>query len=261
MIKITLKYFTRFITLLFVVSLFFGCATNQEKSAATPDPIEPTNRVFYDFNERLDRHLIKPIAEGYVKITPELIRTSITNFYDNLAYLNIILNSFLQGKFEQGFSDAGRFLINSTLGIAGIFDVSTSAGLKKHNEDLGQTLATWGVGRGTYLYLPIQGPDTARNLPNIATKLALNPLTYISGVILFPITALNVINIRANLLDATNIRDEAAVDPYSFTREAYLQQREFLVHDGNPPTEGYDDIFDEELDFGNGEEDAVLKIE
>lgn len=250
----------KIVSLLIAISLFAGCAGTQQKSASSPDPIEPLNRVFYDFNEGLDKHLIKPIAEGYVKITPEPIRISVTNFFDNLAYLNVVLNSFLQGKFEQGFSDTARFLVNSTLGIGGVFDVATSAGLERHNEDLGQTLATWGVGRGTYLYLPIQGPDTARNLPNTATKLALNPLTYISGAILFPITALNVINIRANLLDATNIRDEAAVDPYSFTREAYLQQREYLIHDGNPPTEGYDDIFDDEADSGDNE-DSVLIIE
>ncbi|MFT5132675.1 MAG: phospholipid-binding lipoprotein MlaA [Gammaproteobacteria bacterium] len=258
--KYKLKDIAKIISLVFVIALATGCASNQEKSAATPDPLEPMNRAFYSFNEGLDQHLIKPIAEAYVNITPEPIRVGVTNFYANLAYLNVILNSFLQGKFEQGFSDAGRFLINSTLGIGGIFDVATPAGLPRHNEDLGQTLATWGVERGTYLYLPIQGPDTARNLPNIATRLLLNPITYLSGAILFPITALNVINIRANLLDATNIRDEAAVDPYSFTREAYLQQREYLIHDGNPPTEGYDDIFDEEGGFGD-DEDSVLIIE
>jgi phospholipid-binding lipoprotein MlaA len=260
MINNTMNKLTKILLLLVAVGVFAGCASSQQKSAASPDPIEPANRVFYDFNEGLDKHLIKPIAEGYVKITPEPIRNSVTNFFDNLAYLNVILNSFLQGKFDQGFSDAGRFIMNTTLGIAGIFDVATPAGMPRHNEDVGQTLATWGVGRGTYLYLPVQGPDTARNLPNIVTKLALNPLTYITGAILFPITALNVINIRANLLDATNIRDEAAVDPYSFTREAYLQQREYLIHDGNPPTEGYDDIFDEE--FGaDSDEDSVLIIE
>ena len=110
--------------------------------------------------------------------------------------------------------------------------------------------------RGTYLYLPIKGPQSARHLPDIATSLALNPITYLTGAVLFPITALNVINIRANLLDATRIRDEAAVDPYAFTREAYLQQRKYLIHDGNPPTEGYDDIFDEE--FGEGDEDVLI---
>ena len=258
--KYAVKNLIKIVSLLLAISFFAGCAGSQQKSASSPDPIEPLNRVFYDFNEGLDKHLIKPIAKGYVKITPEPVRSSVTNFFDNLAYLNVILNSFLQGKFEQGFSDIGRFVMNTTLGIGGVFDVASNAGLERHNEDLGQTLAVWGVGRGTYLYLPIQGPDTARNLPNIATKLALNPLTYISGTVLFPITALNVINIRANLLDATNIRDEAAVDPYSFTREAYLQQREYLIHDGNPPTEGYDDIFDDE--GGSGDyEDSVLIIE
>jgi len=258
MIKYSLKNLTKIASLLFAIALFTGCASNQEKSAITPDPMESTNRVFYDINEGLDKHLIKPIAETYVEIIPEPIRVAVTNFYANLAYLNVILNSFLQGKFAQGFSDTGRFLMNSTLGIAGLFDVATSAGLERHNEDLGQTLAIWGVDRGTYLYLPIQGPDTARNLPNIATKLLLNPITYLTGAVLFPITALNVINIRANLLDATNIRDEAAVDPYSFTREAYLQQREYIIHDGNPPAEGYDDIFDEEDEFGSDEENVLI---
>ena len=116
----------------------------------------------------------------------------------------------------------------------------------------------WPPGGATrYLFLyPRQGPQSARHLPDIATSLALNPITYLTGAVLFPITALNVINIRANLLDATRIRDEAAVDPYAFTREAYLQQRKYLIHDGNPPTEGYDDIFDEE--FGEGDEDVLI---
>ena len=105
----------------------------------------------------------------------------------------------------------------------------------------------------------MRGPNTVRNLPDFATSLFLNPLFYVTGAVLFPVTALNVVNIRANLLDATNIRDEAAVDPYSFTREAYLQQREYLIHDGNPPTEGYDDIFDDEGDLGG--DDDVLVIE
>ncbi len=255
-----MKNVATIVFLLFSVSLFTGCAGVQEKGASTPDPIEPANRAFYNFNEGLDKHLIKPIAETYANITPEPIRSSITNFFDNLAYLNVILNSFLQGKFGQGFSDTGRFLLNSTLGIAGMFDVATPAGLPRHKEDLGQTLATWGVGRGTYLYLPVKGPDTARNLPDIATSTLLNPITYLTGAVLFPITAINVINIRANLLDATNIRDEAAVDPYSFTREAYLQQREYLIHDGNPPTEGYDDIFDDEAGIDH-EAESVLIIE
>ena len=249
----------RVLGLSLVIILSTGCASNQEKSAASPDPIEPANRAFFSFNEGLDKHLIKPIAEGYVSVTPAPVRSAVTNFFNNLAYLNVVLHSFLQGKFSQGFSDAGRFVMNSTLGIGGLFDVATDAGLERHQEDFGQTLATWGVDRGSYLYLPVRGPNTVRNLPDIATSLFTNPAFYISGAVLFPVTALNVINIRANLLDATAIRDEAAVDPYSFTREAYLQQREYLIHDGNPPTDGYDDIFDDEGGFEG--EDDVLVIE
>ena len=260
MILNTMNKLAKYIVLVLAVSVFAGCAGTPPKNGPTQDPIEPANRAFYSFNEGLDKHLIKPIAKGYVKIAPEPVRNSVTNFFDNLAYLNVILNSFLQGKFDQGFSDAGRFIMNSTLGVAGLFDVATPAGLERHKEDFGQTLAVWGASRGAYLYLPVKGPNTARDLPDIATSLFLNPITYLTGAVLFPITALNVINIRANLLDATNIRDEAAVDPYSFTREAYIQQREYLIHDGNPPTEGYDDIFDEE--FGaDGDEDSVLIIE
>ena len=140
MIKYTLKNITKIVFLVVAVGLFAGCAGTEQKSAASPDPIEPANRAFYSFNETLDKHLIKPIAETYANITPEPIRSSVTNFFDNLAYLNVILNSFLQGKIEQGFSDAARFLMNSTLGIAGVFDVATPAGLPRHNEDLGQTL-------------------------------------------------------------------------------------------------------------------------
>lgn len=224
-----------------------GCATTQQRTGpGDPDPIEPANRVFYSFNDTLDKYFIKPLAEGYVEVAPVPFRTAVTNFFDNLTYLNVILNSFLQGKLNDGFSDMGRFIVNSTVGVGGLFDVATDMGMVRHNEDLGQTLGVWGFSSGSYLYLPIRGPQTIRDLPNIASATLLNPMTYITGAVLFPITALNVINTRANLLDETNIRDEAAVDPYSFTREAYLQRREYLIHDGNPPTEGYDAIFDEQ---------------
>ena len=247
------------ITLLFV-SLASGCASTQSKDTeANNDQLEPINRVSFGFNETLDQYLLKPIAEPYAKYTPEIYRAGITNFFDNLTYLNVILNSFLQGKFEQGLSDTARFIVNSTIGFAGLNDIATPMGLEKHNEDLGQTLAVWGVGRGSYFYIPLQGPDTVRNVPNIATSTLLNPLTYITSAILFPVSALNIINTRANLLEATNIRDEAAIEPYTFTREAYLQQRENLIYDGNPPVEGYDDIFD---DFGDDASDsATLSIE
>lgn len=243
--------------LLGLTGLISGCATTQTNGNV--DPIEPANRTFYNINETLDKHLLKPVAQSYANITPQPVRTSITNFFDNLTYLNVVLNSLLQGKLDQGLSDATRFLFNSTIGIGGLFDVATPMGLPEHEEDFGQTMAVWGLGEGAYLYLPLNGPTTVRNTPDIVTSTLLNPFFYITSTVLYPISALNTINKRANLLEATNIRDEAAVDPYTFTREAYLQQREFLIHDGNPPVKGYDDVFDDSS--GNGESGGVLVIE
>ncbi|MBI2970369.1 MAG: VacJ family lipoprotein [Gammaproteobacteria bacterium] len=244
--------------LLMLTALLGGCASTPDRSVqiADPDPLEPANRAFFTLNETLDKYLIKPVAQSYADVAPEPFRVMVTNFFDNLSYLNVILNSFLQGKFGQGMTDVGRFVVNSTVGIGGLVDVATDMGLPNHDEDLGQTLAVWGAGQGAYVYLPVQGPNTVRDLPDIASSTLLNPLFYVTGVVLYPVTALGIINARANLLDETSIRDEAAVDVYSFTREAYIQRREYLIHDGSPPSSGYDDIFDDETD-----EESVLIIE
>jgi phospholipid-binding lipoprotein MlaA len=237
-----------------------GCATTQapDSTAGNVDSVESANRVFFDVNETLDKHLMKPVAEAYVEITPKPIRTGVTNFFDNLKYLNVILNSFLQGKFTQGVNDSLRFVFNSTLGIGGIFDVaSNDMNLPKNEEDFGQTLATWGVDEGSYLYIPFMGPNTVRDVTDQVPSTFLNPFFYVTSAVLFPISALDAINKRANLLEATDVRDEAAIDPYAFTREAYLQQRDYLIFDGNPPVEGYDDIFSE----ADEESGGVLVIE
>ena len=239
-----------------ILLLGSGCATTQN-GEINDDPVEPANRVFFDINETLDKHLIKPAAEAYVEIAPIPFRTGVTNFFNNLTYLNVILNDFLQGKFSQGIDDSFRFIFNSTFGIGGLFDVATDMGLPENDEDFGQTLAVWGVDKGSYLYLPFFGPNTVRDTADFVPSTLLNPLFYASSIILFPVNIFNAVNTRANLLEASNIRDEAAIDPYSFTREAHLQQREFLIYDGNPPVTGYDDIFDDA-----GDEDAgVLVIE
>ena len=230
---------------LLAAALVTGCASNQTiDGEVNPDPYEDTNRSFYKFNDALDRHIMTPVAKNYVKVTPEPVRDGVTNFFDNLEYLNVILHSFLQGKLGQGISDVTRFVVNSTVGIGGLLDVATSMGLKENDEDLGQTLAVWGVDQGVYLYIPFLGPYTARNSPDVAGSYFTNPFTYISSIFLLPVTALNLINDRANLLEASEFVEEASIDPYSFTREAYLQQRRYLIHDGNPPSEGYDDIFE-----------------
>lgn len=222
-----------------------GCASTQNEPGQ--DPLEPANRVFFNVNETLDRAMLKPAAKGYARITPVPVRTGITNFFNNLGYLNVILNDFLQGKFDQGVNDSLRFIFNSTLGIGGWFDVAgDDMGLPAHEEDFGQTLAVWGLDKGFYLYLPLFGPNTLRDSADFIPSTFLNPFFYASGPVLFPLNAVNAINTRANLLEASNIRDEAALDPYAFTREAYLQQREFLIHDGNPPISDYEDIFEED---------------
>ena len=239
----------KLIVLLVAVSLLYGCATTGTagNDPGTPDPFERANRDFYAINDTLDKAILVPVAETYADYTPRPVRTSVTNFFDNISYLNVILNTFLQGKLTQGAQDTARFVFNSTFGIGGLRDIATGMGLPKHDEDFGQTLAVWGFKSGPYLYIPlIKGPSTVRDTPDMATSTLLNPLTYVSSVIMWPVSALNLINKRANLLDDTTIRDQAAVDPYSFTREAYLQRREYLIHDGNLPTKGYEDIFDDQ---------------
>ena len=247
---------------LLVAVLLAGCATTETLDGEiNPDPYEDTNRSFYRFNDTLDRHIMTPVAKNYVKAVPEPVRSSVTNFFDNVEYLNVILHSFLQGKLGQSISGVTRFVVNSTLGIGGLFDVATSLGLKEHDEDFGQTLATWGVDQGAYLYIPLLGPYTARNSPDTAGAYFSNPLTYISTLYLLPVTFLNLVNDRANLLEASEFVNEAAIDPYSFTREAYLQQRQYLIHDGDPPpTENFDEIFDAGLD-PEVEDEAKLVIQ
>ena len=242
---------------LLATGVLTGCASTQTvEGEYNPDPYEDANRSFYRFNDALDRHVMRPVAETYANVAPKPVRNSVTNFFDNLEYLNVILHSFLQGKLKQGFSDAVRFTVNSTVGIGGLFDVASGMGLKEHEEDFGQTLATWGLNQGAFLNLPFFGPNTARNTPDFASSYLANPLTYLSSIFLFPVTALNFVNTRANLLEASEFVEEASIDPYSFIREAYLQRRKYLIHDGNPPAEGYDDIFDAGL-----EDDSMLIIE
>lgn len=246
------------LAVLLAVALLTGCATTETVDGEiNPDPYEDTNRSMYAFNDYLDRNIMIPIAENYVKAIPEPVRDGITNFFDNLEYLNVILHSFLQGKLGQGLSDVTRFVINSTIGLGGLIDVATDMGLDKHEEDFGQTLAVWGMDQGAYLYVPFLGPYTARNTPDEASSYFTNPFSYISTLYLLPVTFLNLLNDRANLLEASEFVDEASIDPYSFIREAYLQQRRYLIHDGNPPSEGYDDIFTE----GLLEDDPKLVIE
>lgn len=226
---------TRLATLALLL-LLSGCAST---SANNGDPWESGNRKIDSFNDGLDRVTLKPAAKGYVAVTSQTIRGSISNFYDNWTYGNTILNDFLQGKGRQGFADLTRFVVNSTLGFGGFFDMATPMGLEKHDEDFGQTLAVWGAGQGNYIVYPFLGPNSVRNTPDFITATATDGLFWLSfsvaPAVTIPITVLKYIDKRARLLDASNMRDELALDPYIFTREAWRQNREYLIHDGHPP--------------------------
>lgn len=229
-----------------------GCATTEKSpvdatraSTDAADPYEGFNRSMYGFNMGLDKHLLKPIATGYKTITPDFMQAGVSNFFTNLKGINVVLNDVLQGKFEQGASDTGRFLTNSTIGLGGLFDVASELGLQNNVEDFGQTLAVWGVDQGPYLVLPILGPTTIRDGAAIVVDRAANPGTYLPGT-----GIVEGINDRANAEGALNFIDEAALDPYVFTRESFLQYRKNLISDGKTDTTNYDLDIDADLDVG-----------
>lgn len=221
---------------LMIVTLFSGCAHNSPDDPL--DPLEPVNRIVWDVNQTVDKYVLRPVAKGYVYITPGPVRTGVSNFFDNLFYPTVIVSDVLQGKIEQGALDTGRFIVNSTLGIAGIVDVAKYMGLEKHDEDLGQTFGYWGIGAGWYLIMPLTGPTTNRDLVGSTLAGYLSPLTYVDPEIRIPVTALYAVDIRTALLRVDRVLD-SAFDPYAFVRGAYLQRREALVNDqdagGNTP--------------------------
>lgn len=220
-----------------LAGLLGGCAT-----AANPrDPMEGFNRAVYAFNEGLDTVLIKPVAEGYDAVLPGPVRTGITNFFGNIADVFIGVNNLLQGKPDQAVSDLGRVLLNSTVGILGIFDVATGAGLEKHDEDFGQTLGRWGVGDGPYVVVPVFGPRTMRDTAGLVLDVAADPVSHIDYVpTRNSVQALRLIDNRADLLPVDKVIEEAALDKYAYVRDGYLQRRRNLIHDGNAPREPLD---------------------
>lgn len=238
----------RIIFLSMCCAFLLGCSSMSKKDAADVDLIDPhedINRVSYDFTDKVDRMLFEPVADAYADYVPDAAQRSIGNFYDNLSYPNVVLNAFLQGKVKQGFFDGLRFAVNSTIGMLGLFDMATHMGLERHDEDFGQTLAVWGFDTGSYLFIPILGPSSKRDVVGVPVTVVTNMLFYagyvVGAPVFVPLTVLGAIDKRARLAGPMRIRDQAALDPYLFVREASLQQREFLIHDGNPPLKLYDD--------------------
>lgn len=214
-----------------------GCATSGNQK----DPVEGFNRAMFAVNEGLDTVLIKPVAQGYDAVLPAPVRTGVTNFFGNIADLFIGVNNLLQGKPDQAVSDLGRVLINSTIGILGVFDVASGAGLEKHEEDFGQTFGRWGVGDGAYVVLPFFGPRTLRDTAGLVLDMTVDPVANIDHVpTRNSLLALRIIDTRADLLPADKVIEEAALDKYSYVRDGYLQRRRNLIHDGNPPREKMD---------------------
>ena len=212
--------------------------------AQTADPWEGMNRKIEAFNWQLDRVVLRPVASGYTKVTPKPARRGVSNFMDNMFYPLTLVNQFLQGKPGKGFSDTGRFMINSTVGVLGLFDPATKVGLPKNQEDFGQTFAVWGVGSGPFLMIPFLGPSTLRDGPSLFLDSQFFPPRYFDNDwAKWGTAGLYFIDRRARLLDADSL---IAGDRYLFLRDAWLQRREFLINDG----EVIDDPFldDEEWD-------------
>lgn len=234
-----------------------GCATTNKDVSATnkADPYENFNRKVYGFNDNVDDYVAKPIADAYKYVTPDFMETGVSNFFNNLKTINVVLNDVLQAKFEQSGRDTGRFLMNSTLGMAGLFDVAKTVGLEPNDEDFEQTLAVWGVPQGSYIVLPLLGPITTRGIPGAVFDTAANPSTYIGA----PIQVISLINARASAEGALKFIDEAALDPYVFTRESFLQWRNHLATDGK--TDASSDLNDIDADLLGDDQSTTEKAD
>jgi phospholipid-binding lipoprotein MlaA len=210
-----------------------GCSALPSGKADPRDPWESFNRTTFKVNDALDRAILRPVARGYVKVTPRFVRTGISNFFANLETVPTLINDVLQGKFRAAGHDTGRFLLNSTLGLGGLLDPATDAGIDKNDEDFGQTLGKWGVKSGPYIMLPLLGPSTVRDgLGRIPDTLS-DPSHYLEDdSTRYTITAVEIVDLRASLLDLDEQLNQS-FDRYAFVRNVWMQRREFKVTDGN----------------------------
>jgi phospholipid-binding lipoprotein MlaA len=204
------------------------------------------NRSLYNVNRVLDDATLKPIAKGYRAVTPEPVRKGVSNFFINLSTPRSMINNFLQGKPQRGFSELGRFIVNTTVGIGGLIDIATASGFEDYREDFGQTAAVWGIPDGPYVVLPMLGPQTLRDAVFLPVDIALDPLyQYENSSVRDKLYVLRLIDLRYRLLAAERFLEDSK-DPYVTLRESYLQNREYEVYDGEPPED--DDFYDEFLD-------------
>ncbi|MCS0632924.1 VacJ family lipoprotein [Telluria mixta] len=219
--------------------LLSGCAT----TANPKDPFEKFNRAMFSFNDTVDRVALKPAATAYKNVTPTFVQTGVNNFFGNLTDLWSSLNNFAQLKGQDGLNDFMRFAVNSTLGLAGVLDIATPAGMRKHNEDFGQTLGYWGVPSGPYLMLPLLGPSTIRDTATLPADWWGDAWTHVNdvpwrtgGIVL------RAVDQRASVLDASNLLEDAALDRYEFIRDGYMQRRNSKVLDTDKAQERADKV-------------------
>lgn len=231
------KRFIGFCAWIAAASLLGGCAT-----AGNPkDPIEGFNRAVFALNDGVDHTILKPLAKGYDNLVPVPAKTGVSNFFGNIADVFIGVNDLLQGKARDAASDVGRVLVNSTIGILGFIDFASDFGLEKHEEDFGQTFGRWGAGPGAYLVVPFWGPRDVRDAAGMVLDVYADPVRDIHNVpVRNSLLATRVISDRVALLPAEKVIEEAALDKYSYIRDAYLQRRRSLIYDGTPPREDLD---------------------
>lgn len=227
---------------LFVCSLFITPLTVVQ-AEEIEDPWEGFNRKVFVFNDTLDTYLMRPVAKGYRAVTPDPVETGVSNVFKNLLEVRNVVNDVLQGKWGQAANDTGRFLVNSTVGLVGIFDVAQHWGMPRGDgEDFGQTFATWGAGQGPYIVLPLFGSSTLRDAAGMPLNVLVHPLLDVDHVpTRNTITAVDLVDTRAALLDAEKL---ISGDKYTFIRDAYLQRRNYLINDGV-----VEDTFGDDGDF------------
>ncbi len=219
---------------LVVTSFLVGCAST---SAPNADPWEPINRGTFAFNDAVDKAVLTPVAKGYKAVTPQFVRSGVSNAFSNVGDVGTSVNNLLQGKPVNAISDLGRVVVNSTLGILGLFDVATPMGIQKNYEDFGQTLGRWGVGSGPYVVLPLLGPSTLRDSVGRIPDRYASYSRYVEHVPTRNVLlGIDIIQVRAELLATTKTLDEASLDKYQFTRDAFLQRRLSQVYDGSVPS-------------------------
>lgn len=238
------------LSLSIALSLILALCSTAVFAQEEADPWQGYNRAMFRFNDVTDRFLLRPLAKGYVFVTPKFVRKGVNNVVENVLEVPTVLNGVLQGKGKQAAKDTGRFLVNSTIGIAGIFDVAKHMGMKPGDgEDFGQTLAVWGVGQGPYIVLPFMGPSTLRDTIALPVDIYSDPRTYIDHVpTRNTVSGVSLLNTRANLLD---LEQHITGDRYTFIRDAYLQRRAFLINDGEVEDDfGGDEDFGAEEDYG-----------